>query len=55
MFKILVIVFCMLVCGTAFAECPSEATLHVKSSTYFGIYNIEMVKEFPHQKGAIFD
>ena len=42
MFKILVIVFCMLVFGTAFAECPSGATLHVKSSTYSGKYNIEL-------------
>jgi hypothetical protein len=42
MFKILVIVFCMFVYDTAFAECPSEATLHVKSSTYSGKYNIEL-------------
>lgn len=55
MFKILVFVFCMLVYDTAFAECPSATTLHVKSSTYSGIYNIERVKEFSHQKGAIFD
>lgn len=31
-----------LACNAAFADCPSKATLHVKSSTYSGAYNIEL-------------
>lgn len=40
--KILIIALCFFSCNRAFANCPSEVTINIKSSTYSGAYNIEL-------------
>lgn len=40
--RIFIAALIALACNVAFADCPSKATLNVKSSTYSGAYDIEL-------------
>lgn len=40
--KLIVVMIGVFICTAAYSDCPSSATLHIKSSNYSGSYNIQL-------------